>query len=337
MSLRSADRRFGGPTSRFATLALAAMLLACTPIEAYRSVRGLDKNDPDPKTAPYSESLAKGLDQPYPNLASVPPPPTIASTVAERERLAAALTTERGSVEAPDAQGKPGSPTAGPVPPMPPLPSAVEAPVAPPEAPAAQPTTRVTRKMDEPPAPGPIEASGQTPTIAALPNAEAMHPPPGRAGLPSAPAPIPPQAALPPASLGSAQPQAAPAQPVLPEARPSPAAARPPPKLPPTGTMVLALDLPIGSTGLPADDRARLEPIAAMYKAKPGGVRIVAYAAAATGSAEQLNSFRTALDRAQAVAKALTNAGVPADKIQTEASPAEAASPAGRVEVRLLP
>jgi hypothetical protein len=121
-------------------------------------------------------------------------------------------------------------------------------------------------------------------------------------------------------------------------ATPSPeVAAKPPPKVAPTGSTVAMLDLPVGAPAVGGDDRSRLDAVLTAYRQKPTTLRIVAYAAAAKGSAEQLNSFRAALDRAQAVAKVLTDAGIPAAKIQTEATPAEAATPAGRVEVRLLP
>ncbi|HLY46865.1 MAG TPA: hypothetical protein VKQ73_14885, partial [Stellaceae bacterium] len=70
---------------------------------------------------------------------------------------------------------------------------------------------------------------------------------------------------------------------------------------------------------------------------QPRTVRIVSYAAPASGGAEQLNAFRTALDRAQLVADALSSDGIPKSKIQTEASPAGASAPPGRIEVQLMP
>jgi len=125
---------------------------------------------------------------------------------------------------------------------------------------------------------------------------------------------------------------------VLPPARPSPeVAARPAPKAPPVATTIAALDLPAGATALAPDDRGRVAPVIAQYQQQPRPVRVVAYAAPATGSAEQLNSFRAALDRAQIVANKLTEGGIPANKIQTEAAPSDAARPAGRVEVQFLP
>jgi outer membrane protein OmpA-like peptidoglycan-associated protein len=347
MSFYHARCRRGSAMPRLAALVTLAGLAACSPVEGYRHVSGLDKNDPDPSTAPYTDSLAKGLAEPYPNLASVPAPPVVGSTTAERQKLAEALTSQRGSAQAPDAQGKPGSASAGPVPPMPPLPPAVEAPAAapaamaeaspPPEPGKARPLHTV-RDMNEPPdVTGPVEAQGQSPLVPAVPNAEAVRSAPRAAALAAVPRAAPPNAAIAPGAVESAQPQPTPEPAVLPEPQPSPeAAAKPPPKLPPVGATVASLDVS-SSGGLSGGARAQLDPVVAAYKEKPTTVRVVAYAASAGGSAEQLNSFRLALDRAQAVAKLLTDAGIPAGKIQTEATPAESAAPAGRVEVRLMP
>ncbi len=73
--------------------------------------------------------------------------------------------------------------------------------------------------------------------------------------------------------------------------------------------------------------------MAALYKDSPGTVRVLAYAAAPSGGGDPLDSYHAALERAQAVAKALADAGIPASKIQTEAAPAVAAR-AGRVEIQ---
>jgi hypothetical protein len=59
------------------------------------------------------------------------------------------------------------------------------------------------------------------------------------------------------------------------------------------------------------------------------------YAGAGSGAVEQLNSYRAALDRAQAVTAALTQAGIPSDEIQVEAAPAGANSDDSRAEVLL--
>ena len=100
---------------------------------------------------------------------------------------------------------------------------------------------------------------------------------------------------------------------------------------------VASLDVTPGTAALGGDMRPRLADVVAQYKDKTRTVRIVSYAAPGTGGAEQLNSFRSALDRAQIVAKELTDAGIPANRIQTEAAPSSASAPAGRIEVQLLP
>jgi hypothetical protein len=107
--------------------------------------------------------------------------------------------------------------------------------------------------------------------------------------------------------------------------------------LPPVPVTVASLDVPPGSSGLPGDAPSRLADVVARYNAKPGIVRIVSYASPGAGGAEQLNSFRGALDRAQVVAKGLAGAGIPSDKIQTQAAPSSDVSPAGRIDIQLLP
>jgi len=73
---------------RFARVARLAILVGCGvavagctgAVETFRSVRGFNKNDPDPVMAPFSGNMAAAEAAPYPNLASVPPPPTRATT-----------------------------------------------------------------------------------------------------------------------------------------------------------------------------------------------------------------------------------------------------------------
>jgi outer membrane protein OmpA-like peptidoglycan-associated protein len=89
------------------------------------------------------------------------------------------------------------------------------------------------------------------------------------------------------------------------------------------------------STSLTDKDRQTLETVLPAYQQNPGKVRIVGYAGAGSGAVEQLDSYRTALDRAQAVAAALTQAGIPSDKIQVEAAPAGTNSSESRAEVLL--
>jgi hypothetical protein len=337
MMVRRTRRRADGPAIYLA-IALAAGLWGCNgPVEALRSLSGMSKNDPDPATAPFTGNLEQAEAGKYGNLASVPPTPTVATTLAERKSLTDNLTGARVSTEAKDAKGNPGSPASGPVPPPPPVLPSIAAPQMAALPPTPKPETSIPpmRKMDEPPAPQPPDTAMQTPQIGNTPGVEPSHPAPGQ-GHPSA-MPQPSSSALPAETVQSGNPQPTPPQVTLPEAKPEPkVAAMPPPKLPPSASTVTALDLPVGPTDLRDADQARLAEVVAQYQEKPRAVRVVAYAEPGVGGAEQLNAFRAALDRAQAIAKELTVDGIPAKQIQTEAAPAGPAAPPGRVEVQLL-
>src|SRR4051794_34185577 len=160
-------------------LALLMALSACAgPLEAYRSARGIDKNDPDPATATFTANLAAADGAPYPNLATVPEPPTHASTAAEREALTRTLVTERTNLQqaagvSPNAAA-PSSPrqTAATVLPDP----AAMPPPAPAPAQLGQPSAAfVTATTSPPPAPLPT---------AAMPPAAPPPPVLGEAALP---------------------------------------------------------------------------------------------------------------------------------------------------------
>ncbi len=331
-------------------IALVIALGGCSgPVEAWRSLSGASKNDPDPQTAPFSGNLAAGEAAPYPNLASVPPPPVRATNTAERQKLVQSLIADRDATAA----------LAGPLPPRPaaaakPAPglpaatlAAEPAAAAVAAAPATSPRPRTLlnsvpsgrRAAGEPPEPGSLDSSLQMPQIRSVPEPEAMRPPPPPPALPSVPRPVAVADPLPAAAAAAAMPQPAPPEPVLAPVAPPPAAAKPDsqsstgPKRPPAATTVATLQIP-GAAGEPGgQDRAQIARVAALYRDNPGTVRVVAYAAAASGGGDPLDSYRAALDRAQAVAKALAEAGIPASRIQTEAAPAAGAK-AGRVEIQ---
>jgi hypothetical protein len=335
MALRRARRRCGGSAVWLLGPALAAGLSCCNGVvDTYRSVSGMNINDPDPATALFTENLDKAETGSYPNLASVPTPPVIDTTLADRQKLAQNLTGTRTATE---ANG--GTPTPGPVPPPPVIPASIAAPEVAAIPPAKeQPQTPIPpmRPQDEPPVPQPLNSTLQTPTITNVPGVEASRaaPAPGHPAAMPQPAP----SALPQAAVQSGNPQPSPPTPTLPPPQVSPqVAALPPPKLPPVPITVASLNIPPGSSSLPGDTQSRVADVVARYKAKPGIVRIVSYAAPGTGGAEQLNSFRNALDRAQIVAKELAGAGIPSDKIQTQAAPSSDSAPTGRVEIQLLP
>jgi outer membrane protein OmpA-like peptidoglycan-associated protein len=104
---------------------------------------------------------------------------------------------------------------------------------------------------------------------------------------------------------------------------------------PPVETPVAEIKFGADSTTLTDGDKKTLATVVPLFREKPGKVRIVGYAGAGSDAVEKLNSYRTALDRAHLVATALTQAGIPSDKIQVEAAPAGTNSGQSRAEVLL--
>jgi len=356
--------------------AVVAMLLglgACNPIETYRNLTGASKNDPNPATTPNTKNLAAGGQSPYPNLATVPPPPTREMTMAEVDKLTQSLIADRRNAKYTTEQLQAGfNVGAGPAPPPPPAaPAAAPKPTpapaiaasaaAPGQAasttPAATKVTNATsaatgpRKPGEPPAPGPMESSLQTPQIPSLPQPQQSEPAPPPPPLLHAPAaasaphlPGPPAPAPMPAALASAQFEPPPPPPVLPPASAGQTAsraasvaatgkARASASAPPVDTPVAQIDFAANSTTLSAADRQSLGSIVPLYRSHPGKVRVVGYSGVGSSADQQLNGFQAALDRAQTVADALAKAGIPADKILVEAAPTGSDSGQSRAEV----
>ena len=79
--------------------------------------------------------------------------------------------------------------------------------------------------------------------------------------------------------------------------------------------MVAEIAFAADKTALTDADRQTIAKIMPRYHEKAGPVRVVGYAGIQPGAAEQLDAYRTALDRARAVAAALAKAGIPAGKI----------------------
>jgi outer membrane protein OmpA-like peptidoglycan-associated protein len=207
------------------------------------------------------------------------------------------------------------------------------------------------RKQGEPPESGPLESSLEMPQARATPQPEQIQPAPPPPQLPptprvasTLPSGLAPGGVLartpPPEASGSAGFQPPPPPPEMPALPPSRSAAagsaKSGPKPPaPVGTPVAEIKFGADSTSLSDNDRQTLATVVPLYQQNPGKVRIVGYAGAGSGAVEQLNSYRSALDRAQAVAAALTQAGIPSDKIQVEAAPAGANSGESRAEILL--
>jgi outer membrane protein OmpA-like peptidoglycan-associated protein len=199
-----------------------------------------------------------------------------------------------------------------------------------------------------------MESSLQVPQPRATPQPEAIEPAPPPPQLPPPPKIASTASSLPgglaaggvlaptplPEAKGTAGFESAPPAPQLPPPTPTRSTAAEPGKAAqkpaaPAGTPVAEIKFAADSTSLTEGDRKKLEAVVPLYQQNPGKVRVVGYAAGGSGAVEQLNGYRAALDRAQAVSAVLTQAGIPADKIQAEAAPGGAASGESRADVIL--
>ena len=334
------------PAAALAAGALLVALAACSPIETYRSQVGVSLNDPDPAKSPFTQNLAAGEAMDYPNLATVPPPPTRATTTAERQKLTETLVAHRTETEASATATEPVPPaskiTLASAKPrdLAPCKTPIAASSAAASAPAPRPPESHQRKRGEPPEPQPQESSLQMPEMSAVPDPEmpcAPLPPPNIPPPPSlAAAPVTP----PPETVVAGTPVPPPPVPVIPDIPPPPASAKPPPSRPVAATPVAALELRGTPPSIDADGRAQIERVAALYSERPRSVKVIGYAAPGAPGApggEPLAGYHAALERAQAVAGALRAAGIPADKLQAEAAPSGAAGSTDRVEIQLMP
>jgi hypothetical protein len=178
-----------------------------------------------------------------------------------------------------------------------------------------------------------MDSSLEMPQVRSRPEPEAVRPPlpqPSLAGV----VPPAPAAPTPPEALASAIPAPPPPMPALmPLVPPPPTVIGAPPRRGPAATTVATLRLTDPAAA--GADRAEIDRVAALYRERLGTVRVLAFAAAPAGGGDPLASYHAALGRAQQIAKALADAGVPANKIQTEAAPSPLA--AGRVDIQFAP
>src|SRR5579883_3002647 len=276
-----------------AMLAVSVGLGGCSvpnwanPVAWYRDAAGLSKDDPKPD-ARNTKNLSAGSNEPYPNLGSVPPPPTNALSSADREKLRNSLAADRSNAKYLDSNDQYVAmpPKAVPSPPL--------------NAPEPQ-------------------------TTAAAP----------AAAVQSTPVPAPP-------SPGSAA--AAPEPPVPPQSAALPPPSAPPPSLPPAlsggmGVTLGEVTFVGNSARLTPEILAQLRDVAALRQQNGGGtIRVTGYSVP-QGEQDtmgpQLASFNLALDRARAVAAALTQNGVPARAIEIGASPPPPGQAGGTVDVSL--
>lgn len=319
------------------------------PVEWYRDVSGVSQDDPK-ADARNTQSLQKGGEDDYPNLSSVPSPPTNALSAADREKLRNSLAADRDNAKYVEGNDQYVA-TPPKVVASPPL-NAPEAP--PPTQAAAAPAASVQATPVPPPSPPssaarqparggqapPQESSMSAPTVRSVPQGETPRPaPPPPTGAPA-----------------RAQPQSQPAQPA-----PQQSAALPPPTLPPAPPPEPAFDpafagggaaLPTGvgvtlgtmqftgnSARLSAEMLAQVREVAALRQQNGGGtIHVTAYSepqGEQDTMGPQLASFNLALDRARAIASALAQNGVPARSVEIGASPAPPGGAGGVVEISL--
>jgi hypothetical protein len=331
----SASSRKPARVLRFAVLVGCGIAVAgCTAgIETVRALRGVNKNDPDPVAAPFAGNMAAAEAAPYPNLAGVPPPPTRATTAAERQKLAERLVAERAAtVQAAATPGaanavQPGAVTgATPAPPQPIPAQATPAT----DPPIPNPGAVVASNQGDPARVAPRDSELRMPQVRSLPEPDDPRPAPPLPRL----RPVLPPEQPPPAAIASAVPQPAPAvpefAPIAPPAAFS-AAGEPPP-----------VAAPVTVAMLDAPDPAQIAQVASRYRESaadrpPRAVRVIAYTVPPAPGADPLGGYHDALERAQNIAKALAAAGIPEKMLQTEAKPAAGPIAASRIEIQFLP
>jgi outer membrane protein OmpA-like peptidoglycan-associated protein len=272
-----------------------------------------------------------------PGAAAAPPPVRTAVEPAAAPSVVAA-----NAAPAPKASAPPAPP---------PAPEAAPAPEAPPAADAAPRESSLTSpevkdvpqpetpRAAPPPPPADLVAGGQASPAPQSPPPAAVAPPPAAVAPPAAAAPAPVAAA--PAAAPA--PRAAP--PAAAPARQAAQVAALPPAAAPIGEAagagpVAQITFANNSARLSAADERTLGEVVPMQQRSGGAVRVVGYAATgrAAGVAQQLASFKMALDRANAVAAALRQAGVEPDRILVEAAPptGETGVMAQRAEIFLV-
>lgn len=336
--------------------ALLCGLSACSwvpdwanPIEWYRDATGASKNDPT-GDEPNTQNLESGSVRPYPNLASVPPPPTNALSAADREKLQKSLLADRQNAKyveegqqyaavAPESARPPAGtapiaelPAAGSTPGG--TPTAARPPTAPvaelPPAgstPGGTPTAEPPPTAPNPPSRGgeapPQESSLTTPSVRSVPTGEPPREPPSPPDL---------------AKSGAAAPRPTQSAALTPPARPDAGATRPSKIAPAVSVNVGLVEFAGSSSQLAPDARQRLHEVAQLYRQSGGRVRVIGYSEAGPGPAtanREISAFNLALDRARAVALALIQMGIPAGDVAVDASPPPSGEGGGTVEIAL--
>jgi outer membrane protein OmpA-like peptidoglycan-associated protein len=341
---------------------------AVNPVSWYRDITGASKND-DLGTGENQQNLDEGSNEPYPNLGNVPAAPDTQLSKVDRDKLVNALLADRVNAQYSADNLHAGEVTGNVPPPSPPSRNAANAAV----TATATPATTPAPTSSSPPSP--VAAASPQPPVAAAPKPPAPAPArsPATANAGNPPARLPPRGSQPPPAESSLQsptipnlPSGEAATPAPPPPRISPpnqvASAAPPPSTrapvlhPPTQQAAAPANVPAtapthhagvsyrvadvsfapGSAYLSGALRGTIAEIVKLHNDQGGKIRIVGFGEA-TGQNAAVAGFTLALDRAQAVAVALTDSGVAAKDISVEAAPvpARGGADAPRAEVYL--
>jgi len=310
----------------------------------------------DRSNAQYSADNLRAGD-----VASTVPPPAPAARNAPEASNAPA--NSRAGASAPESESASPAPplptvTASAVPP-PAEPSAPAIPAAPSNPPVAatpaapsNPSATASAAASAPPSPPPSSSAGsnllgsntrqkQPPRGSEAPPAESSLQSPTIPNLPQGenPTPAPPPPQIPPPNanrVASAAPPAATRTPEQQAAAPGNAPATAAARRPGAPNRVANVSFAPGSAYLASGLRDTIGEIVKQHDIEGGTIRIVGFGEA-TGKDAAVAGFTLALDRAQAVAAALTDAGVAAKDIAVEAAPvpAKGGADAPRAEVYL--
>jgi len=311
---------------------------AVNPVAWYHEAT--DTSNPEDVNQRNQQNLEAGTKQPYPNLATVPNAPNTATGTIDRDKLMQGLVADRTNAKYNNEQLQAGSQLASIAPPPPP-PAKLNPPTAATVAPSA-PASSATPATPAPAAaannasphqatgtrgqePPPAESTLTSPTIPNTPQGQVPPPPPPPAQVARTSPPPPPTVAPVAPSSSAAAPQLTPPAGVRAGGQPALAMRTPSKTQNPVSVSVGDVAFAQGSSDLAETQRSALADIASLYKRTGGEIRIVGHSEPGHSNdaiRQRIAALDLALDRANAVAQALTKMGVPAHDIRVEAAPA---------------
>ena len=325
--------------ARFGALAAILALAGCSsvnPVHWYKDIVG---HKPDATaTAPVAERAPDAnSEEPYPSLATVPPPATLGLSEAQRAALVDGLVADRKNAKYAEEQAE--ATDAVPMPPAPPVfspaapPASVPDAMTPPDemsAPPPPPIRKVKVKKRMSPSAvekalaasglssgGPFDHSPVVPAPRESPEPDSAAAPPDAPALPPVPVAAPTTAAPAAAQAPDTALPEAPALAAVPDAKPAAVA-----KTDTSATLVTVTTIHFasGSTSLPVDAPARLAPVTGVLAKAGGKVHVVSHAVSGSDASASLAAYQAALARAKAVKQGLVATGIPESSVTTEVS-----------------